>query len=44
MNAGNDFKADQDISILKQITEYDAIEDKLELWNSFNYKHENKRK
>ena len=39
--AGKKFKADQDISILKQIAEYDEIEDKLELWNSFDYKHEN---
>ena len=43
VKAGKDFKADQDISILKQIAEYDAIEDKLELWNSFDYKHENEK-
>ena len=43
MIAGKNFKADQDISILKLSTEYKAFEDKLKLWNSFDYKHENEK-
>ena len=39
MKAGKDLKISQDIKILKTIVKWDVIEDKIELWDSFDYKY-----
>ena len=39
IKAGKDLKISQDIKILKTIVKCDVIEDKIELWDSFDYKY-----